>query len=361
MSLDWNSTSSEVLFNPKLPVEEKRQFVSLLPKEGAFQGHVWVATSGTSGRTKFAALSKNAFLVSAKAVNDHLASTASDCWLHTLPDFHVGGLGIWARAHLSGAKVVDFKSMHTKWDIISFYKALEEFKATLTSLVPAQVYDLTSRHLKAPKPLRAVIVGGGAMSQHLFQEAANLGWNLLPGYAMTECASTIALGRNGDGCGTILPHVELKIDKENYICLKSSSLLTAYGFLEHGKIEIVDPKKDGWFKSEDKGELLEGLLKVHGRDTDFIKIGGESCSLVELRKLWDEINRSGDRVIAAIPDERLGHVIHLFSENGDKDNVQQLVEKFNARVLPFEKIRQVHYVEAIPRSPLGKVLYSQLR
>jgi len=36
------------------------------------------------------------------------------------------------------------------------------------------------------------------------------------------------------------------------------------------------------------------------------------------------------------------------------------VEAFNAQVHPFERIRGVHRVDAIPRSPLGKLLRAQL-
>jgi acyl-coenzyme A synthetase/AMP-(fatty) acid ligase len=37
-----------------------------------------------------------------------------------------------------------------------------------------------------------------------------------------------------------------------------------------------------------------------------------------------------------------------------------LQEQFDARVAPFERIRAVHRVDAIPRSPLGKLLRKKL-
>jgi acyl-coenzyme A synthetase/AMP-(fatty) acid ligase len=36
------------------------------------------------------------------------------------------------------------------------------------------------------------------------------------------------------------------------------------------------------------------------------------------------------------------------------------VDTFNDRVHPFERIREVHRVASIPRSPLGKLLRAQL-
>jgi O-succinylbenzoic acid--CoA ligase len=57
-----------------------------------------------------------------------------------------------------------------------------------------------------------------------------------------------------------------------------------------------------------------------------------------------------------MPDERLGCVIHLASTI----DAAKVVDAFNARVHPFERVRAVHRVDAIPRSPLGKLLRAKL-
>jgi O-succinylbenzoic acid--CoA ligase len=103
VEIDWLSHESHVLLNPRMPDAERQRlesFVVPLP------GHLWLATSGTTGSLKLTALSKRAMLASAAAVNRHLQSDADDVWLCVLPTFHVGGLGIYARAFLSGAQVV---------------------------------------------------------------------------------------------------------------------------------------------------------------------------------------------------------------------------------------------------------------
>ena len=57
-----------------------------------------------------------------------------------------------------------------------------------------------------------------------------------------------------------------------------------------------------------------------------------------------------------MPDERLGHVIHLAVT---RDAVA-IRDAFNARVAPFERAREVHLVNVIPRSALGKLLRQRL-
>lgn len=358
---NWNCSLTKVLFNPRLS-ESERQLVAILPKTGEFESHVWITTSGSTGHSKFVAISKKGILASAKAVNFHLNSCSSDIWIHALPDFHVGGLGIWARAFLSGASVVDFKSKQEKWDPEVFYSIAQNSKATLTALVPTQVYDLVSKQIPAPPTLRAVIVGGGNLSSSTYNQGLELGWKLLPSYGLTECASQVATATptNEFGYATLLCHVEVKIDSEGYISLKSPSLLTAYAIIENNSLQIIDPKQNGWFKTEDKGELKENTLKILGRSSDFVKIGGESCSLIHLRTVLEKItqNLNINATLLASPDDRLGKIIHLFIEKSP--SAENLVNQFNAQVLPFEKIRKVTIVKKIPRSPLGKILYKDL-
>jgi O-succinylbenzoic acid--CoA ligase len=56
-----------------------------------------------------------------------------------------------------------------------------------------------------------------------------------------------------------------------------------------------------------------------------------------------------------MPDGRLGHVIHLAT------TVKPIfADEFNDRVHPFERLRAIHRVNAIPRSPLGKLLRAEL-
>ena len=148
---NWESDDNEVMINPRFSDKEMQEVLAMLKQSPALKGHVWMATTGTSGHIKWAALSKSAILTSANTVNTFLHSTNNDVWVNPLPRFHVGGLGIQARGHLSRAAVVDaFSAMQGKWNTLQFYKLLCESKGSLTSLVPAQAYDLASLQLPAP-------------------------------------------------------------------------------------------------------------------------------------------------------------------------------------------------------------------
>lgn len=362
--IDFYSDSTEVLLNQAFTNEQKNEITNSLLSFN-LKGHVWFATSGSTlssnEKGKWVALSKEAIIKSANAVNIHLDATSSDIWLNPLPLFHVGGVGIIVRSLLSKSKCFHYEQ---KWNPNKFYQKLVEHKVTLTSLVPTQLYDLVSLNIKAPEHLRAIIIGGGALHQDLYEKARHLGWNVLPSYGLTESGSQVAtaslesLTKQCYPSLQILTHINVLINLYDYICLKGDSLLTSYAKYEDDKLTLFDPKLNGWFKTEDKGKLQEQSLKIYGRANSFVKIGGESVEMARLEALLEKIKLEAkancDLALVPVPDERLGHVIHLVSNTG-LDSINSIVNNYQTCVLPFERIRDVHILKEIPRTALNKL------
>ena len=195
--LDWESLNNYSFVNPRLPASDIMRLQALVEAVSPqFRSHIFILSSGTTNSSvqdfKWIALSKSAFLTSASEVNRHLGSGQSsnrkDICLHVLPDFHVGGLSILARSYLSGASVVRL----LKWNVREFESLIIERKVTLTSLVPAQIFDLVQCQIQCPVSMRAVLVGGGALTVELYKKGRALGWPLLATYGMTEACSQIA-------------------------------------------------------------------------------------------------------------------------------------------------------------------------
>lgn len=376
--LDLHSDNNEIFLNPRLPQEDFEALHSLalsIQNERKLKGHVWIATSGSTAdsaaRTKLVALSKKALMSSASAVNLHLQSTSQDVWTQVLPHFHVGGLGIEVRAELAGAKVISALK-DGRWDAHHYYSILKSEKCTLSALVPTQVYDLVAHSYQAPSTLRAIVVGGGAFEVELFKKARSLGWPVLPSYGMTETASQIATA-NLDSLKSdefpdmgLLSHATARTNENGYLEVQADSLFTCYAQNTQGGTRSWDPKVEGWFTTEDRGQVLDGVLHVQGRSKDYIKIGGEGTNVAHLRSVLENcalaLNPSFPLKVTLLdmPSERLGSEIHIVSllSEAETDNI---VKAYSDKVLPFEKPRRVHYVKNIPRSDLGKILWAQLR
>lgn len=369
--IDWLSTKNEILINPRTPEPAKNQLLSAISLLDDLKGHVCFATSGSSSQLKWVALSKTGILASAKAVNTHLESNDKDIWLNPLPEFHVGGMGIIARGYLNKAPVIPCHFPLSKWSPEYFLKQLEDNRITLTSLVPTQVFDLVLLGLIAPPSLRAIIVGGGAMSEKVYFQALKLGWRLLPSYGLTECASQVATAQYGSWSDLNYPllkplsHVCLAVSELGYLKIQSQSLLTAYIEEVSNTFKFRNPKNDGWFTTEDMPQFEGGLLKTVNRGEHFIKIGGESVDLLRLEKILEEeklaLHLKEDVVLTALEDARLGYRIHFATASPINENIHKLLNYYNLRVYPFERVYHIHSLQEIPRSPLKKVLYADLK
>ena len=327
-----------------------------------FPEHIYLFTSNLG---KVCILSKKAFLSSAQAVNQNLKVEKKDSWLISLPLFHAAGLSILARSFCGGFS--SRKSSSPLWNTKAFQKKLQEQKITLCSLVPAQVYDLVQNNLKAPKQLRAVLVGGSALSPFLHKKARLLGWPILICYGLTEACSQIACGsleslhQKASAKMKFLNHIKIK-KSSAHIKIKSESLLTAYFDLKLK--EIYDPKdSQGWLKLQDEILLTKDSLVVKGRKDEEIKILGERVSLQKLSFLLETLTQNvlGEYQLAAIPNVRQGSKLVLMSTLFDIHKLLFFTKQFNKKVLPFEKIHSIYCVSEIQKNQLFKVRQENLK
>ena len=378
--MGWDGPESFVLANPewaRRAPDAARALASRLP---ALDGHVWLATSGSTGANPSAvtwvALSKTALVASAAAVNAHLASTSADTWGHALPLFHAGGLGILFRARLSGARVI--AAVEGRWDAWRFRQRLLEEQATLTALVPSQVHDLVAAALRAPASLRALVVGGARLDPELYRDARALGWPCLPSYGLTETASQVATAgletlssRRYPIVLPLLPHARARGDGDGRLELFASSLLSCYAEVTDSAVRASDPKREGWFATDDLGSVHPDGIEVLGRASDSVKVLGELVSLgrVEAQaRRWASEDRAVraldiDLAVVAVPHPRLGHELVLVLAHPDTrvlatldlEGLRESVAGFSAGVLlPFERVRRVVAARHIPRTALGK-------
>ena len=362
--LDINrfSEQSYLLFNPALS-PDKKKLIDQFDKN-QFPGHIWISSSGSTSNSyiKLVGLSKKALLISAEAVNRHLKVTDKDLWLNVLPVFHVGGLGIYARAKAANIKVVDvFKE---KWSTQNFVETIDSKGVTLTSLVPTQVYDLVQKGLFAPASLRAVIVGGGVLTKTLYKKAKELNWPILPSYGMTETASQIAtacldsLGKLDFPKIYLLDHAKVTINDVGEICVQATSLWSYIADIsKDGTIVLQENLREQSYQTGDLGtwSAEKGLI-IYGRKEAVKKISGELVVLAHLERLLE--GTKGAFLFA--PSERLGHQVILVLDKSEYTRRQEIINNLVRDLAPYEIPRQLYFVDEIPRTELGKIKTQKL-
>ena len=133
-------------------------FLAWLEGQSELRSHILFQTSGTTGASKWVAISKEALLKSAAMVNRQLGVEVGDRWGLVLPYYHVGGFGVLARSFLTGAHCSVY---YGKWDPVRFSGFISERKVEHISLVPTQVVDLVKCRCVVPPTVKTVVVGGG--------------------------------------------------------------------------------------------------------------------------------------------------------------------------------------------------------
>lgn len=245
-------------------------------------------TSGSTGLPKAAVHSAAAHLASAAGVLEEIPFAGDDCWLLSLPLFHVSGQGIFWRWLLAGASLA-----------VSASQPLASRLAGCThaSLVPTQLWRLLAEGEAVPS-LKAVLLGGAAIPLELTQAAQARGIACWCGYGLTEFASTVC-AKKADGqtdVGRVLAGREVKI-VDDEIWLRGTSM--AAGYWRNGDVQPLT-NAEGWFATRDRGAWLGERLCVPGRLDNLFFSGGEGIQPEEV-----------ERVIAAHPQVRQAFVVPL--------------------------------------------------
>lgn len=325
-------------------------------------------TSGSSGRPKWIALSHDALLSSAAAVNFHLGADHNSCWGLALPWHHVGGFGVLARTWQARCRL---SCLQDRWNPQRFADWLTAGQVTHVSAVPTQIHDLVTHSVSAPAGLAAVIVGGGKLEPQLAAAARALGWPVLASYGMTEAASQIATQAmaNGKPAGDgrvlpVLPHWQVRVTECQLLEISGPALFAG----------ILEPQDDGWswhprqgdwFRTQDRVEPHPGGLIPLGRADHRIKVLGE---LVDPEEIESELLSlaghdipPGCLAVTGEPDPRSQHRLVLLATTSIPDaTVAELLQRYHARSPGFRRIQRLLRPPTLPLSPLGKLRRGEL-
>ncbi len=115
--------------------------------------------------------------------------------------------------------------------------------------------------------------------------------------------------------------------------------------------------EDGWFKTGDVAVAdHEGWFRIVDRVKELIKYKGLQVAPAALEALLLGHPAIADAAVIPVPDDEAGEVPKAFlviRAPLTADNVMRFIAE---RVSPYKKVRQVEFVDAIPKSPSWKIL-----
>ncbi len=365
--LGANCTKTIVSVPPESHLPDSTRELSDFSMRGnlhALQGYVF--SSGTTGRPKAIPLTFANHFWSAAASAYRLGYTHSDYWLHCLPLSHVGGLTLLFRSLLFGFGLHLTAGFHTA----EVKDVILRGDVTLASWVPTMLVRLLDANLyirDESSSFRFALIGGAKVSTALWARSQRHGIRIIPSFGMTEtCSHVTAMApetqERGEGEGPPLPFVQISIRGSDHRALSAR---------QRGEIWIKGPQvaqgstgPDGWLQTGDLGYLdPRGHLHVLERSQDVYNIGGEKVSSVQARTIVAQFPGVQDCWVLAVPDKEWGwRLVALVVPRPNARFTQDDLVRHCRRSLSVVHAPQaVRFVDAIPRSPTGKVLRKQVQ
>jgi len=345
-------------------------------------------TSGSTGRPKGVMLSHANMWLGAESVASYLALTSQDVTLAVLPLSFDYGQNQLLSTWFAGGCVVPLDYL-TPRDVV---KAVEKHGVTTLAAVPPLWVQLTELDWspETAAKLKRLTNSGGALTVELVRRLRTLFpvARLFPMYGLTEAFRSTYLDpalvdSHPTSMGKAIPHAEILV-------IGDDGAVTADG--EEGELVHCGPLvAQGYWQDPERtaerykpapaasryggmavwsGDRVrreaDGLLYFVGRRDAMIKSAGNRISPQEIEDAALGTGLVAEAVALGIPDERLGHAVHLVVRpaSGASGVMEELPRKLMQELPNFMQPKQIHWRDAMPISPNGKIdragLYAEL-
>ncbi|OOL29808.1 O-succinylbenzoic acid--CoA ligase, partial [Rhodococcus rhodochrous] len=289
-----------------------------------------------------------ALRASGDATHERLGGRGS--WLLALPAHHIAGMQVLLRGLLAGAGpvVIDVAGGFDPARLPAAVAAMPGGRR-YTSLVPTQLIKALDHPdaVAALADLDAVLLGGAATPAPVLRRAQDAGITVVRTYGMSETCG---------GCvydGVPLAGTTVRVDAQSRVWLGGATLARGYrGLPDHPA--FAEP---GWFRTDDAGELTDGVLRILGRLDEAISTGGLTVVPQVVEAVLLEHPAVRECAVIGLPDPRLGQRVAavVVPEGGASPTLDDLRAWTSASLDVTAAPRALHVVPALPLRGPGKV------
>lgn len=334
-------------------------------------------TSGTTGKPKGATLTHANCFWAAVGLIHSLEWAYKHRFLSVAPLFHIGGLApIFANIHVGCTMVFmpDFDPA-AAWEII------EKEQITFAMTVPvmlqymAMVPGTDNRDLSA---LKYFICGGAPVPQSLIAAYQEKSIDVYQVYGATEYSGAITFWTKDMGMehshsmGKPVFHGDIKItdpvsgtelgpDETGEICITGPQVFNGYWKNPEASAQVL---VNGYYRSGDLGRKdKEGFVHVVDRLKDMIISGGENIYPAEIESLLITHPKIAEAAVVGKPDSQWGEIPTAFIVQAQDRTLEEseIIAFCRENLAGFKCVKEIHFIDEIPRNTLGKVLKRSLR
>jgi long-chain acyl-CoA synthetase len=339
-------------------------------------------TGGTTGLSKGAALSHRNLVANTeqfKAPMGNTPPTSDDVVVTAIPLYHIFALMV--------NFITFFSAGADNW-LIANPRDMDGFVATLNQAKPTVFMGVNTLYagLVAHPKIREVdfsnlrLAGGGgaaiiAAVSAKWQEIT--GQIIREGYGLSETSPVLTfnplhLSEFSGTTGVPLPSTDIKLlDEEGRevalgqpgeICAKGPQVMR--GYWDKPEANAAAFTADGYFRTGDVGVFDErGFLKIVDRIKDMILVSGFNVYPNEIEAIATGCPGVLECACIGVPDEKTGEAVKLFVVRMPNATLsaEELVAFCRKEMTGYKTPRTVEFIEALPKSNVGKILRRELR
>jgi long-chain acyl-CoA synthetase len=338
-------------------------------------------SSGTTGLPKGVMLSHKNLVCNAVQSVATARITFEDRMLVFVPLYHIYGIMLMGLAAMTGARLV----LMERFEAGRCLQLIQEQGITILYSVPqvlAVLNDWPQLHEYDLHTVRFTQCGAAPVPPPLarrFEQLTRI--PVMTSYGLTEASpgthsnpvydprlmkvETIGLPIHDTQQKIVdieTGQIELGVGEEGELIVRGPQVMQGYWKAPEATAEAL---RDGWLYTGDIGwRDEEGYVTITDRKKELIKYKSLSVAPAQLEAVLLEHPAVADVAVIARPNEEAGEVPKAFVvlragyEQQDKDELMTWV---NGQLATYKHVREIEFIEVIPRNPSGKILRRILR
>lgn len=320
-------------------------------------------TGGTTGRPKGVQLTHRAIATNVAQREAVLPTLFGDeRVLCTMPLFHsfAMAMGLHLAAYAAGSLVI-LPRYRPDWlvDTVEAH-GITRLPAGPTVFNSLLGYDGLARERLAS--LRCAYSGSAPLAQATLERWEEMtGVPIYEGYGQSEAGPVLTYHGPGmmlkqGSVGPALPATELRV-VDGEIVARGPQVMA--GYLDRPG-ETREALRDGWLHTGDMGRIdADGYVFIEDRKKDMAIVGGFNVYPREIDEVLARVPGVREAAAVGVPDAYRGEIIWAFvAGDADEGDIRAECERC---LVAYKHPAAVRFVDALPRTPVGKVDKPALR